>query len=78
MIKKMKVDDCREYQIYAHCKGQRLNMDNPPYMLSGEVMEELLPLLSNETIDEMNGFMNKHFAPDPSLMEPTPPRLILF
>lgn len=77
MIKKTEIDNCREYQIYAHCKGGKLNMENPPYMISGEVMEELLPLLSNKTIDDMNGFMNKHFSPDPSLMEPTPPTLIL-
>ncbi len=77
MIKKTEMEDCLEYQIYAHCRGGKLNMENPPYMISGEVMEELLPLLSDKTIDEMNGFMNKHFSPDPSLMEPTPPRLIL-
>ncbi|MEQ6168376.1 hypothetical protein AAOE16_14370 [Ekhidna sp. MALMAid0563] len=76
MIKKTDVERCSEYQIYAHCKGKSLNLDNPPYMISGEVMEELLPLLSNKTIDEMNGFMNKHFSPDPSLMEPTPPSVI--
>lgn len=77
MVKKTNVDDCREYQIYAHCKGEKLNLENPPYMISGEVMEELLPLLSEKTIDEMNGFMNKHFSPDPSIMEPVPPRLLL-
>ncbi len=77
MVKKIGIDDCREYQIYAHCNGSKLNMDNPPYMISGEVMEELIDILSDKTIDEMNGFMNKHFSPDPSLMEPTPPRLIL-
>ena len=77
MIKQTAVDSCNEYQIYAHCRGKNLNMDNPPYMISGAVMEELIPLLSDKTIDEMNGFMNKHFSPDPSLMEPTPPRLVL-
>jgi len=77
MIKHTKVENCREYQIYAHCKAGKLNMENPPYMISGEVIEELLPLLSDQTIDEMNGFMNKHFSPDPSLMEPVPPRLVL-
>ena len=77
MIKKTNVNECGEYQIYAHCRGGKLNMENPPYMISGEVIEELLPLLSDKTVDEMNGFMNKHFSPDPSLMEPVPPRLIL-
>lgn len=77
MIKKTPMEECQEYQIYAHCKGDKLNMSNPPYMLSGEVMDELLPLLSEKTVDDMNGFMQKHFSPDPSIMEPTPPRFIL-
>ena len=34
MIKKTEIGDCREYQIYAHCKGSKLNLNNPPYMLS--------------------------------------------
>lgn len=76
MIKNKPKVDCREYQVFAHCNGNKLNMQNPPYMLSGEVMEELLPLLSEKTIDEMNGFFNKHFSPDPSFFEPTP-KLIL-
>lgn len=76
MIKKKRVIDCREYQVYAQCRGTKLNMENPPYMISGEVIDELLPLLSDTTIDEMNGFFNKHFAPDPSFFEPTP-KLIL-
>ena len=76
MIKGVDAESCKEYQIYAHCKGKKLKMDNPPYLISGEVMEELLPLLSKETVDEMNGFFNKHFSPDPSFFEPTP-KLIL-
>ena len=77
MIKKTSIDDCREYQLYAHCKGNQLNMSNPPYMLSGAVMEELIPLLSDKTIDEMNGFFKKHFSPDPSFFEPTPKLLLV-
>lgn len=76
MIKKTDINSCREYQVFAHCKGSKLNLENPPYMLSGEVMDELLPLLSDKTIDEMNGFFKKHFSPDPSFFEPTP-KLIL-
>ena len=76
MIKKTTVEDCREYQIFAHCNGRHLNMQNPPYMISGAVMEELMPLLPDKTVDEMNGFFNKHFSPDPSFFEPSP-KLIL-
>ena len=76
MIKNTRAEDCREYQVFAQCNGKKINMQNPPYMISGEVMEELLPLLSKKTVDEMNGFFDKHFSPDPSFFEPTP-KLIL-
>lgn len=76
LIKNKRVDDCREYQVFAHCVGKELNLKNPPYMISGEVMEELISLLSEKTIDEMNGFFKRHFSPDPSFFEPTP-KLIL-
>jgi len=76
MIKKTSMDQCKEYQVFAHCNGTKLNMQNPPYMISGEVMDELLTLLSEQTIDEMNGFFKKHFSPDPSFFEPTP-KLVL-
>ncbi len=76
MIKGTNVGNCQEYQLYAHCRGDKLNMENPPYLISGEVMDEILPLLSEKTVDEMNGFFNKHFSPDPSFFEPTP-RLVL-
>ena len=76
MIKKKKINECKEYQVFAHCNGKRINHANPPYAISGEVMEELIPILSDATVDEMNGFFDKHFSPDPSFFEPTP-RLIL-
>ena len=52
-------------------------MENPPYLISGEVMEDILPLLSGKTINEMNGFFNKHFSPDPSFFEPSPQVLLV-
>lgn len=76
LIKGKAVNECTEYQIYAHCKGKNFNMSNPPYVICGEALDELIELLSDKTIDEMNRFFNKHFSPDPSIMEPTP-RLIL-
>lgn len=76
MIKGTDVNACTEYQICGYFKGKKMNMQNPPYLISGEVMEELMPLLSDKTIDEMNGFFNRHFSPDPSFFEPTP-KLIL-
>ncbi len=72
MIKGTDINACSEYQICGYFKGRKMSEHNPPYLISGEVMEELMPLLSEQTIDEMNGFFNKHFSPDPSFFEPTP------
>ncbi|WP_258102937.1 hypothetical protein [Marinoscillum sp. MHG1-6] len=78
MIKGTPRDGSSEFQLYAHCKGNQLVMGNPPYMISGEAMEEIIELLSESTKDELGGFFNKHFSPDPDLFEnPTPKRLIL-
>ena len=77
MITGKTMDECPEYQIYAYCINDTISNEMPPYMVSGEVMEEILPLLSKETKDDLNGFFNKHFAPDPSLMEPIGPKFVL-
>ena len=68
--------DCTEYQLVAHCKGNRIHDRNPPYMISGEVIEKLGDVLSRQTKDEMDGFLDRFFSPDPSLFE-TKPRLVL-
>ncbi|MEM6642787.1 MAG: hypothetical protein AAF616_07385 [Bacteroidota bacterium] len=77
MVKNIHVDDCQEYQLFAHCKGQNLSAVQAPYLISGAVIEELSQLLSDATIDEMNGFFNRHFSPDPTLFEPTPKLLLV-
>ena len=77
MVTGKPITECSEYQIYAYCVGDEISNQMPPYMISGEVMDEILPLLSKKTTDDLNGFFNKHFAPDPSLMEPIGPKLIL-
>lgn len=77
LIKKTAAEDATEFQIYAYCTGTRINMKNPPYMISGEAMAEMAELLSKKTRDSLDGFFNRHFSPSPGLMEPSP-RLILF
>lgn len=72
MVKGTKASELTEYQIYAHCRGKNLNSQIPPYMVSSDAVDEVLPLLSNETQDILNGFFNKHFSPDPSIMNPVP------
>lgn len=77
MISGRDMNDCDEYQIYAYCVNNTISNQLPPYMISGQVMEEVLPLLSKKTTDDLNGFFNKHFSPDPSLMEPIGPKFVL-
>ena len=67
---------CEEYQVFAFCRGDQMNLQMPPYMVSGPILDEISELLSDETRDELNGFFNKHFSPAPGMFEPDP-RLIL-
>ncbi len=76
LVSNRPVAECEEFQIFAYCRGNKVNLQMPPYMISGQVLDQISELLSPETRDELDGFFNKHFAPDPSLMEPTP-RLVL-
>ncbi len=68
--------NCEEYQVFAFCRGDKLNLQMPPYMVSGPILDEISELLSDETRDELNGFFNKHFSPAPGMFNPDP-RLIL-
>ncbi len=71
------VEDLQEFQLYAHCKGDKLELGQMPYLISGAVLDEIQHLLSSQTLDELNGFMGKHFGPAPDLMEPIPSRRVV-
>lgn len=78
MIKGTSAKEATEYQIYAHCVGDKISLQYPPYMVCGDVLEELSELISEKTRDFLNGFQNRHFSPDPGLLEPLPgPRILL-
>lgn len=72
IVKGVNKEEIHEYQIYAHCKGNNLHEMIPPYMVSELAIEDVMPLLSNETSDILNGFFDKHFSPDPSILNPLP------
>lgn len=63
------VDELEEYQIYAHCEGNFMLFSLMPYIISNEVIEEAYKLLSKQTKDELDGFMDKYLGPDPQLRE---------
>lgn len=64
MIKGTPMAQCEEYQIYGWCIDKDIVFNGLPYMLSGEVMDELLNLLSKETIGILDEFSEKLFGLD--------------
>lgn len=63
------IEHMNEYQLIAQFKGSKMIMNTPPIIVGEGAMEQMSNLLSDQTIDEMNGFKHKHFGPDPELEE---------
>lgn len=78
MVKEIPKEETQEFQLYAFCQGKKLVKNIPPYMISGQAIEEVLPLISQQTTDFLNGFYKEHFSPDPSLFEPVPGNKLIF
>ena len=64
MIKGTPMNQCEEHQIYGWFIDKDIVFTGMPYMLSGAVMDELLNLLSNETIGVLDDFSEKLFGID--------------
>lgn len=63
------VDSLEEYMLYGHFRGGEMVQSSMPYLLSGQVMDEISQLLSNETLGEIDDFMGQHFGGPPELEE---------
>ncbi|MEN8249023.1 MAG: hypothetical protein ABFS32_08830 [Bacteroidota bacterium] len=70
--------DLDEYMIYGHFRGDKMVKSSMPYLLSGQVMDEISDLLSNQTIDQLDGFMGEYFGGPPELEELWKPRRPVF
>lgn len=55
----------QEYQIAALCDGEELILSLWPYALSGEVIQEMSDLLSQETLGHLDDFYGQHFGLPP-------------
>lgn len=77
LIKGIPQTEVTEFQIYAHCQGDKLNLMQMPYMVSSVALDEISQLLSDKTLDQFNDFMDKNFGPPPELEEPLPNRRII-
>jgi len=63
------VKEMEEYQTVAQFNGTKMIMNMPPMIVGEAAMERMSELLSDKTIDEMNGFKKQFFGPDPELEE---------
>ncbi len=64
MVKGYPLAECGEYQIYGYCIDKDLVFSGAPYALSGEVIEEILELLSPQTLGVMKDLSAKLFGID--------------
>ncbi|MGB0582806.1 MAG: hypothetical protein ACPGVU_24235 [Limisphaerales bacterium] len=58
--KPIREDD--EYQIHGMCFGNELVLDEMPHAISGEALDAIMNLLSNQTKGFINDFTGKHFG----------------
>jgi hypothetical protein len=54
-----------EFQIYAHCDGPHLLFTYMPFMISGQAINEIAELLSAETKEVLDDFIDQHFGLPP-------------
>ncbi|MEP4095617.1 hypothetical protein [Reichenbachiella sp.] len=63
VVKNLEAEDLAECQIYGQCLGDQLVMGDYPYMLSGVAMDEVVELLSPETLDEFGRLQEELIGP---------------
>ena len=64
IVKGYPIQECEEYQIYGFCAGGSLLFGGAPYMVSGEAIDEILDLLSNETLGVLEELSHQLFGID--------------
>lgn len=69
IVNKRVIKPGEEYQIYGQCIGEHFLFVDMPFMLSGEAIDEMVELISDETMDELNDFMNNLTSGPPEFKE---------
>lgn len=64
MVKGFPIQEVDEYQLYGFCIDKDLVFSGAPYVLCGDVIEEIIDLLSPETLGVMRDLSNKLFGVD--------------
>lgn len=61
------IEECSQYQISAQCSGDLMVFSHAPLMISGEATDQIVQLLSNQTLGAMNDFRDQYFPPPEDL-----------
>lgn len=64
LIKGYPLQECDEYQLYGLCVDRHMVLNGFPYMLSGEVIDEIIELLSEQTLGLLGELSEKLFGID--------------
>ncbi len=67
MIKGTPIEECAQYQISTQCVGTMMVFDRTPMMISGKAIDEIIQLMSNETLGFFNDFRDHYFPPPEDL-----------
>lgn len=59
------LDECDEYVTYGQFRGHKMLIGMFPYALSGQVLDEVADLLSEQTLGEIDDFIGNHFSGPP-------------
>jgi hypothetical protein len=62
-------EDLSEYQLYAHCDGPDMLFSYLPYVISAQALSDLSNLISAETKDILDDFIDEHFGLPPELKQ---------
>lgn len=76
IIKRTPVAELNEYQLVGHFEGESILLSVFPYLIGEEAVEEMVALLSNQTLDAMDDFSGKHFGIPPEFSGQPRPRLV--
>lgn len=63
LVKDTDVRQMSECQLYAMCINDQIVMAEHPYMVSGLALDEVVDLLSDETLDEFNRLTDELIGP---------------
>lgn len=69
LVKNTAAEELTEYQIACHCNGKDMLFSFLPYLISGAAMDEIADLLSNKTLDAINGFRDRFIKYPPELQD---------